>query len=445
MKKLNNLTEGNISKLLLGLAIPIMGSSFLQMAYGLVDMFWIGRIGSSAVAAIGTASFFLNLGEAINSIVVMGGGIKVSHSVGSKNYADSDEYISNSFILNILIAFIYILILILFKDSLIDFFNLNNILVEKEAKIYLIIVGIGLLFKFNNLLYVRILNSFGESKLPFKINSVGVILNILLDPLLIFGLNLGVAGAAIATIFSQAVNTYLFMRASRKYFVIDLKINFNKILTILSMGIPLGIQRILFTGFGIVIGKIISLFGPDAIAAQKIGLQIEAISYMTVGGLYGATASFIGQNFGANKPSRIVSGYKISLLIALSIGIFTTIIFTCFPKFLMEIFVKDEKTISSGIGYLRIVGISQIFMCIEIVTNGSFNGLGQPKIPSIVSVIFTSLRIPLAYYLIKDFGIDGVWISISSTSIIKGIITPTLFYLQLKKFKNYQEEICEKN
>lgn len=445
MKKLNNLTEGNISKLLLGLAIPIMGSSFLQMAYGLVDMFWIGRIGSSAVAAIGTASFFLNLGEAINSIVVMGGGIKVSHSVGSKNYADSDEYISNSFILNILIAFIYILILILFKDSLIDFFNLNNILVEKEAKIYLIIVGIGLLFKFNNLLYVRILNSFGESKLPFKINSVGVILNIILDPLLIFGLNLGVAGAAIATIFSQAVNTYLFMRASRKYFVIDLKINFNKILTILSMGIPLGIQRILFTGFGIVIGKIISLFGPDAIAAQKIGLQIEAISYMTVGGLYGATASFIGQNFGANKPSRIVSGYKISLLIALSIGIFTTIIFTCFPKFLMEIFVKDEKTISSGIGYLRIVGISQIFMCIEIVTNGSFNGLGQPKIPSIVSVIFTSLRIPLAYYLIKDFGIDGVWISISSTSIIKGIITPTLFYLQLKKFKNYQEEICEKN
>lgn len=445
MKKLNNLTEGNISKLLLGLAIPIMGSSFLQMAYGLVDMFWIGRIGSSAVAAIGTASFFLNLGEAINSIVVMGGGIKVSHSVGSKNYADSDEYISNSFILNILIAFIYILILILFKDSLIDFFNLNNILVEKEAKIYLIIVGIGLLFKFNNLLYVRILNSFGESKLPFKINSVGVILNIILDPLLIFGLNLGVAGAAIATIFSQAVNTHLFMRASRKYFVIDLKINFNKILTILSMGIPLGIQRILFTGFGIVIGKIISLFGPDAIAAQKIGLQIEAISYMTVGGLYGATASFIGQNFGANKPSRIVSGYKISLLIALSIGIFTTIIFTCFPKFLMEIFVKDEKTISSGIGYLRIVGISQIFMCIEIVTNGSFNGLGQPKIPSIVSVIFTSLRIPLAYYLIKDFGIDGVWISISSTSIIKGIITPTLFYLQLKKFKNYQEEICEKN
>jgi Na+-driven multidrug efflux pump len=115
-------------------------------------------------------------------------------------------------------------------------------------------------------------------------------MNIILDPLLIFGLDMGVAGAALATIISQAVNMILFIRASREYFSIKniFQYNLKKIKEILALGLPISVQRILFTGFGILIAKIIANWGPDAIAAQKIGLQIESIAYMTAGGLYGA-------------------------------------------------------------------------------------------------------------------------------------------------------------
>ena len=437
MKNINRLTEGPISKLLITLAIPIMGSSFLQMAYGLVDMLWIGRLGSNAIAGIGTAMFFINFGYAINSMIVTGAGIKVSHSVGSKDYDSATDCIKNAFFINFIMFIFFISGLIFYKDDLIGYFQLNNNEVESMAKTYLVITGFGLVFKFSNFLFTRILNSFGESKLPFKINAVGVVTNIILDPLLIFVLDMGVAGAALATIISQAISMILFFRASKEYFSIKniFEYKLSKIREILSLGLPIAVQRILFTGFGILIAKIISRWGPDAIAAQKIGLQIESIAYMTAGGLYGAVASFTGQNYGAKKYRRISEGYKTAFILASVIGGTATILFVVFPKELISLFIKDSKTLEIGINYLRIVGISQFFMCIEIISNAGFSGIGRPKVSSTVSIIFTGMRIPIAYYLSHEsrMGINGVWMSIALSSILKGIILSGLFLRNLRK------------
>ncbi|WP_320047671.1 MATE family efflux transporter [uncultured Ilyobacter sp.] len=437
MKNVNRLTEGPISKLLISLAIPIMGSSFLQMAYGLVDMLWIGRLGSNAVAGIGTAMFFINFGYALNSMVVTGAGIKVSHSIGSKDYDGAADCIKNAFLINFIMFIFFISGLIFFRDGLIGYFQLNDNEVEGMAKTYLVITGLGLVFKFSNFLFTRILNSFGESKLPFKINAAGVVMNIILDPLLIFGLDMGVAGAALATIISQTLSMFLFLRASREYFSIKniFQYNLKRIKEILNLGMPIAVQRVLFTGFGILIAKIIAKWGPDAIAAQKIGLQIESIAYMTAGGLYGAVASFIGQNYGAKKYKRISEGYKTAFLLASVIGGTATLLFIVFPKELIGIFIRDSKTLEIGVNYLRIIGLSQFFMCIEIISNASFSGIGRPKIPSTISIIFTGMRIPIAYYLSQEsrMGINGVWVSIALTSIFKGIILSGLFLKNLRK------------
>ncbi len=434
---LNDLTKGNITKILISLALPIIGSSFLQMTYGLVDMLWIGKIGSSAVASIGTATFFLYFGEALNSILVTGSGIKVSHNIGKKDFLTTESYISNSFFLNFILSIMYILFILIFKSQLIGFFDINDSLVSKNAENYLIIAGIGLIFQFNNFLFVRILNSFGESKIPFKINAIGVILNIILDPLFIFVFNLGVIGAALATIFSQAISFYLFIKVSKKYFSLNsiFQFQYNKIKEITILGFPVGIQRVLFTIFSIIIGRMVSKYGPQAIAAQKIGVQIESLSYMTANGLYGAIASFIGQNYGAFKNSRIIKGYKIGIILATFIGFISTILFMIFPRFLIEFFVKDAKTILLGESYLRILGISQIFMCIEILTSGAFSGIGKPKTSSYISIIFTGLRIPIAYFLEKIIQIDAIWVSITLTSVFKGIISTSIFYMYLKDLK----------
>ncbi|MGL5053579.1 MAG: MATE family efflux transporter [Cetobacterium sp.] len=440
MKK-NDLTNGNIRKILLTLAFPIMGSSFLQMIYGLVDMFWVGKIGSDAVAAVGTASFFINLGYAVNSMVVVGAGIKISHVIGAKDLEKTKEYIKAACTVNFLMAIVFILPIIIFSKNLVSFFNLTSE-VEKMAQTYLVVAGIGLIFKFFNFLYSRILNSYGESKLPFKINSVGVILNIILDPIFIFVFNWGVFGAALATILAEGINTCLFLMKSRDYFKLESYIskNWDKMKEMMILGSPIALQRVLFTGFGITIAKIISQWGPDAIAAQKIGIQIESITFMTVAGLQGAVGSFIGQNYGAKQQSRIKEGYKTAIYISTLIGIFTTLIFILLPESLVRIFVQKKETIDIAVDYMRIIGLSQLFMCYEIVTNGAFSGVGKPKVPSLISIIFTSLRIPLAFILSKDkyFGLNGVWISIALSSVIKGIISPVMFrkYLNIGADKN---------
>ncbi|MGO2119075.1 MAG: MATE family efflux transporter [Fusobacterium sp.] len=447
MIKGKNLTEGNILKILISLTLPIIGTSFLQMTYGLVDMMWIGRLGSNAVASIGTASFYIRMGYAINSIIVMGGGIKIAHCIGSNNKKDLHEYINSAFTVNILISVVYFILLYLLRFPLIRYFNLTNLQIEMDAIIYLVIAGFSLIFLFENMLFMRILNSFGETKLPFKISAIGILLNIILDPIFIFVLDYKVTGAAIATLLSQFITTMLYIIVSRKYFELSSLFNIysDKIKNIFKLGIPGGIQRIIFTGISIVIGKIVSNFGADAIAAQKIGVQIESISYLTAGGLYGSMSAFAGQNFGAKKLIRIKEGFKMAGILAVTFGLVTSILFIFFPESLMRLFINNLETIEIGKDYLIILGYTQIFMCIEIVSSASFHGIGSPNIPSSVSIIFTGARIPVAYYLSSIYGIKGVWIAISLSMLAKGLITPTAFTFKLKGLIKQNGGIYEQN
>ena len=178
--KEKDLTKGKVIKVILYLALPIMGSSFLQFTYNLIDMLWVGMLGSSAVASVGSSSLYINIGYAINALVVIGTGIKVSHAIGKRNNREVDEYINSGIIINTIIGAVFSLILILFGKALIGFLNLKSYQVEKDAYLYLAISAPILFFNFFNLLYTRILGSFGNNKLAFKINAIGVIINIIL-------------------------------------------------------------------------------------------------------------------------------------------------------------------------------------------------------------------------------------------------------------------------
>lgn len=210
MVKFNDMTTEPIKKTLILLALPIMGASFFQLAYGIVDMLWIGKLGSRAVAAVGSAAFFINLGFGLNTIIVTGTGVKVAHRLGSKNYKEADEFINTGFLMNVILFLVYFAFLFLFRNMIVKYFNFNDAGVENMAEQYLMITGIGTFFKFSNFMFVSIFNSFGDSKTPFKINCIGVILNIFLDPLFIFVFNLGVFGAGLATMLCEGINSTLF-------------------------------------------------------------------------------------------------------------------------------------------------------------------------------------------------------------------------------------------
>lgn len=424
-----DLTEGKVTRILTQLAIPIIGSNLLQLTYNLFDMLLVGGLGSDAVASIGSSSFYIMLGYAINALVVIGTGIKVSHALGEKNEMSVRQYINTGLAINLVLALIYGIILVFAGDLLIEFLNIDNLIVEHYAYKYLAIHSIILLFSFFNTLFVRLLSSYGNNQLSFRISAIGLIVNGILDPLFIYGLKLGVIGAALGTLIANIVMFILFLVHSNGIFTFKPKygVNLKKLKEIILLGLPNASQRILFTIINIFLARIIASFGSDAIAAQKIGLQIESIMLMVIGGLNGAIAAFTGQNYGAKKYERIQDGYKAACKLGIVYAFFTTILLVFFNRPIIWIFIREANTMAIASSYVRIIALSQIFSTVEYISNGYFTGLGKPKIPSIISIIFTSLRIPMAYFLIRYFDLSGIWMSISLSSVFKGITSYTVY------------------
>jgi Na+-driven multidrug efflux pump len=206
---------------------------------------------------------------------------------------------------------------------------------------------------------------------------------------------------------------------------------------IIKIGIPPFAQVGLHSVIAMVITKILASFGPVAIAVQSIGSQIESITWMTADGFSAAISAFIGQNFGAGKVKRIKDGYVQGIQILGGIGILTTLILIFGSEILFSIFVPDDPVaIKEGIKYLKILGLSQFFMTIEIGTTGAFNGLGKTLLPTVNGTVLNGLRIPAALILSKTIlGLSGVWWAISLSSILKGAILFILFHIYWKHFE----------
>lgn len=439
----SNLTEGNILKKLVALALPIMGTSLIQMAYNLTDMIWVGVLGARAVTAIGTAGFYTWLAFAFIIIPKIGAEVGVAQSIGRKDANETKSYIRHSIQINVAFAVLYGAAMILFRKQLIGFFNIQGADIVNMATSYLVIVSAGMIFFFLPPVLTSIFNGHGDSRTPFKINTIGLLVNILLDPMLILGVGpfpeLGVAGAAVATIFAQFVVSMTFIYVIRKktdYFVglnFLQKPDWSHVGKILRFGLPVAIQSGAFTIIAMIIARILSKWGSTPIAVQSVGAQIESISWMTAGGFQTALSAFVGQNFGAKKWDRIYKGYYTAIGTIAIIGIITSSLLILLPEQIFSIFIREKQVIEEGIIYLRILGVSQLFMCIEITTAGAFNGLGKTVPPSIVGIALNAMRIPGALLLSVGLGLTGVWWSISISSILKGIILTSWFILFLSR------------
>ena len=185
-----------------------------------------------------------------------------------------------------------------------------------------------------------------------------------------------------------------------------------------------------------IMGILVASFGPVAIAAQKVGSQIESISWMSADGMAAALSTFVAQNYGAKKFDRISTGIKKGLITAIIWGILTTLILILFNKTIFSLFINEPEAILKGADYLKILGFSQVFMCIEITVCGIFKGFSKTFVPSAISIIFTGARVPLAYILSRPehLGLNGIWWSISISSMFKGILLLGTFIV-LYKYK----------
>ena len=417
-----DLLHGPIFKSLSLLAIPIMATYFIQMAYNLVDMLWIGFLGSGAVASIGVSGNFMYLSNGLVNMPKIGSQALVGQSLGANNQEQTKNYIQAAFQSSLFFALIYGIIIIVFQKYLIQLFNLSDPAIIQDAQNYLWITCGFIVFSFVNQIFTGILTAAGYSKSTFIATTTGLVLNLILDPVLIFVFNLRVIGAALAK------NLDLF----RNIRILS-KPKLNHISEILKIGFPSSVQSMLFTCISMYIARLISSFGAISVAVQKVGSQIESISWMAADGFSASINAFTSQNYGAKNYDRVKQGYKTGMLVVGLWGLLTTAVLIFLPGPIFSCFIHETNILPYGIDYLIILGYSQLFMCIEIATQGAFNGLGKTLPPSIVSIIFTSARIPMAVILSQFLGVNGVWWAISISSIIKGIVLVTWFILYSRR------------
>ncbi|MDU6782822.1 MAG: MATE family efflux transporter [Peptoniphilus harei] len=424
------------------MALPLMGTAFVQMAYSLVDLMWLGRLSTGAVAAVGTCSFLVWIAQSITLIAKTGISVGLSQAYGRGDSKSAKEVWVSGFILNLIFCLSLTILYISMRNKIIGIYNLDSE-VHKMAADYLLIVSAGLIFTFLNPVLSAAFFSKGNSITPFKISIISLFINLILDPFLIFGLSifpkLGIRGAAIATVFAQMISTLLYLYVGYKdreifvrtnYFTIPQKEYFK---SILSLGFPASLQSLIHAMVGMVLNKYIASFGALYIAVYSIGSQIESISWMTADGFSVAFSAFFGQNFGAKNYERLHNGRREAMKIVNIIGISTSLLLFFFAKNLFTLFIpRDPEAIIKGIDYLKIVSISQYFMALEIGTTGMLNGLGLTKYPAINAMILNISRIPLAFILMPIFAANGIWIAMSLSSVLKGIFL-SLIYLYLRK------------
>ncbi|MCR1977309.1 MATE family efflux transporter, partial [[Clostridium] innocuum] len=414
-----------------------------QMAYNLIDMIWIGKIGASAVASVGAAGMFMWLSNGLATLAKMGGQIKVGHALGAQKKEDATSYAQSSIQMGIVFAIGFGILSVVFADEMIGFFQLNSAQVIQDAKLYLMITCGLVIFSFMNQIFTGILTAMGNSRTSFIATGIGLVLNIVLDPLFIFGFGvihpMGVAGAAIATVLAQLVVMLLFLYTILRDTVLFCDVHIlhsyssQHTREIFRIGLPSAVQSMLFSGISMVIARLIAGWGDAAVAVQKVGSQIESISWMTAEGYAAALNSFVAQNHGAKNTDRIREGYRLSMIVMLSWGVFCSFVLIVFPQLIFQVFIQEAEVLPMGVDYLRILGVSQLFMCMEITTAGAFSGLGKTLPPSIVSITLTGARIPMAILLGRWLGLNGVWWAITISSIGKGIVLLGWFLKDMKR------------
>lgn len=455
MKRNVDLLNESILPALVKLAVPIMATSLVQMLYNLTDMAWIGRLGSDAVTAVGSAGMYTWFSQGFSVLAKTGGQVKAAHALGAGEEAEAAGYARGAIQLGILFALFYGLLSFFGAGRLIGFFGLQDAETIREAERYLRVVGGLTIFSYLNLIFTGLFTAAGDSRTPFMANVAGLLANVVFDPVLIFGLGpvpaLGSLGAAAATVSAQAFVTFLFLRSMQQEKQLFASFRFFQAVPaeymkeIFRIGFPAAVQTLFYSGISMIITRLVAAWGDAAVAVQRVGSQIESVSWMVGEGLAAAINAFIGQNYGAGRMNRVKKGYTTALIMTAVWGAGTTALLYFGAEPIFRIFIREADVVPRGIDYLKIVSSSQLLMMVEMMTIGAFSGLGQTMFPNVVSVVLLMARIPFAYlFMALGMGLNGIWWALVLSSNIKGLLLLVTFYLGLGKIARKPGENLEK-
>lgn len=415
------ITEGSILRNLAALSWPIVLAMAMQTSYNLVDIFWVGKLGPTAIAAVSLAGVVFFIILAIGQTLGSGTVALVAQSFGAKNYEKAVYVVRQSLLLAVMVALGISVLGVALSPGIIKLLGGKDEVFALGSQ-YLRIVFVGFFFQ---LLAFNINYAFrgtGDMKTPMLIMLTATVLNIILDPLLILGIGffprLEVEGAALATVIAKSCSFLLAFgfllkgRSGLKFLLKgSMRLEGAIVKILFSIGIPVGISYGLMALSGMAVFRLVAGFGPPPLAALGIGLRIFQMASLPVVGIGIATTTLIGQNLGARKMGRAGKTAVESMLFSGTIMALASIVFFFQAGNLIRVFSSSQAVIEEGVRLLRIVSLYLVFVGLTTSMAGVFRGSGDTKPPMFAGLIKLILLVALAYSFSRglSMGVMGIW------------------------------------
>jgi putative MATE family efflux protein len=427
------------NKLILALAIPAILQTVIRSSFSIVDAFWVGQLGSIELASLTVATFLVWGALALGELISIGTNSLVAQSVGAGNKKlarrISARNIINTFIHSVLTG----LIILPFLPFLYNIINLDqeNIFLTGQ---YLVTILTGLPCITLLSTVSAILRGYGDTKTPFYLLTISVVLNFFLTPVLIFGielpggetvLNYGLRGAALSTLLSYLIAFFIgFVILKKKNYtgpVLKYRPEKDIIKETVRIGLPISLNGMAFSLIYVFVSRFVAEFGTVGLAALGIGHRCEAIAYHASVGFSLAATILVGQNMGAGKPERAEKfAWRVTAIGAFALFLYSIPLFI-FSSEIASIFVSDPDVIAAASIYNKVNAAVMIFAAAEVTLSGAFAGAGDSAPPSVTGLVVNFMRIPMAYFFSQIWGLDGIWVAIAASVFIKGIVIPVWF------------------
>lgn len=442
MEKENIMGTKKILPLIISLGLPPMISMLIQSLYNIVDSIFVASLGEKALTAVSlvfplqniTLAVAVGLGVSINSLT--------SRGLGSKNYKEVNNASTHAFILTAIHSLIFILIGLFISEPFLRMFTNDSEILSWAIDYSQIVVCMtfGQLFH----IYIeKLFQAVGNVIMPMIMQIVGAIVNVILDPILIFGYfgfpAMGVTGAAIATVIGQLtaciVSFILFKRAHTGIEISfkDFRWNSHIVKNIYAIAIPSGLLSAMPSLLVTILNSILASISQTAVAVFGLYFKVQNFVYMPACGIVQGMRPIIGYNYGAKKYERIHETINKCLLLISAIMILGTMLFLFIPDVILSMFSASEDMMSMGMNAFKIICLGFIPSTIGVVFSGVFEALGKGKESLTISLLRQMTVIPILSLLIKDiFGLNGIWFTFVLAESIAALAALILYKYKIK-------------
>lgn len=449
-KKSNRMGEEKISSLLFKLSVPAIIGMLIQALYNIVDSIYVGRLSTEALSALSLCFPIQMFLIAIAVGTGVGTSSLISRLLGQGNKHRANNAAEHVFFVAILYGIIVGIFGVFFADDVVHIFTDNPELIELGQR-YIKIILTGSIAIFIPATFNYILRGEGNTFVPMLTMLIGAILNMILDPLVIFGIGffpqLGIEGAAYATVFSRLVGgifIILVLFSDKNEITLRLKdfdFDLQIIKEIYQVGLPAMVNRLLFSSAMVVINMILGAFNTTAIAVMGVIFRLQSFFLMCVFGLNQGYLPLVGYNYGHSKPERMKRTIFLGSLTAFSFGLIGFIIFQVFPEALLKLFNNDPELLKIGVIALRRVSISYFFMVLNIIGVATFQAIGK-GMPSLVITFLRQvvLLVPGMYLLGQWFGLNATWFTFPIAESLTFVLLLVWLLSTLKKSMRKMQE-----